>query len=794
MEPSTKEQCYHCGLPLIKGQLWSTVVLGQERQMCCPGCQAVSHSIVENGLEDYYRFRTAFADKGDELLDKTIEALDAFDHPDIQKEFVVEDGTEKHIQVTIEGISCAACGWIIEKQLLKLSGIQRVAVNVSARRATIAWQESQIKLSQIIGQLEKIGYHSLPFQPDQHEASFQKENHNFLKRIGLAGLMSMQVMMLAIGLYFGIFGSIDESTKHYLHWVSLVLSTPVVFYSGFEFYRSAFNALKVRSINMDFSVTLAVLGTYLASVWATVTKSGEIYFESVCMFIFLLLISRYIEHRARYKASQISANMLKYIPLTATLLENGKPQTVLAKHLVAEQIILIKPGETLPVDGEILDGDSHIDESMLTGESERIHKHIGDGVYGGTINTEGTLKIKVTSEFKNALVNQILRLQELALATKPKAAIYADKASRYFILIVLFITAVSYLVWLNLDPSRAFWIAIAILVATCPCALSLATPSALTSAMAKLNEYGLLLKRADVLDQVPEIDTIVFDKTGTLTQGEYSIAEMKLFNQFSKQQALSFAASLEAYSEHPIAKAFESDTKFAMQNVVSESGLGVRGFLASDELRIGKVTFLTPSSEVDELIDSSAIYLQQNDQLVASFVLNDTIRADASSLVAAHQDKDVVMLSGDAKENAVRVAKQVGIENIHFRQTPQQKLAFVQQKQSEGKNVMVVGDGINDAPVMAAANVSVAVGNAADMSKRSADIILLNQKIGHIQHVFTMATKVRRKVKQNMAWALGYNLLILPLAIAGYLTPWMAVIGMSLSSIIVVVNSVRLLR
>ncbi|MBU2876353.1 MULTISPECIES: heavy metal translocating P-type ATPase [Aliiglaciecola] len=795
MQNSNSQNCYHCGLPIINGEVFWADILGEPRKMCCPGCQAVAEAIVSNGLEDYYRFRTEFADKGDELLTETLDTLKAYDHEEIQQEFVVDDGSQKQIQLTIEGISCAACGWLIEKQLLKTPGIKRIAVNVSARRATINWIDSELKLSEIIGQLESIGYHALPFQADEHEASYQKESKNYLKRIGLAGLMSMQVMMLAIGLYFGIFGSIDDATKEFLHWVSFLLTTPVVLYSGFTFYKSAFSSLRMGSVNMDFSVSIAIIGTFVASAWATISHTGEIYFESVCMFIFLLLISRFLEHRSRHQASLISANMFKYIPLTAMQIDDDNKQTsVLAKHLKKGQKIVVRPGETFPVDGVIINGNGNVDESMLTGESEKIRKSTGAHVYGGTINLSGSFEIEVENELKLSLVNKILRLQELALSDKPKAAVYADIASKYFIVIVLGITLISYVGWLAYQPERAFWVAISILVATCPCALSLATPTALTSAIAKLNQYGLLVKRANIIDVMPDVDTVIFDKTGTLTNGHFSVSDVELFNAADETFVYNLAAGLELYSKHPISHAFQSQTPCAVSQVVTVAGKGLQGTYQSQVVKIGNISILDNSDGLRPTEDDSRVYLQLGKQLIAAFSVKDVVKKDAKQLVDDLRSKQLVMLSGDSEINASLVADSLGIPNVYFRQTPIQKLTYIQNLQAKGHKVLMIGDGINDAPVLAAADVSIAVGDASDMAKRSADIILLNSKLSNVKFAVSMAIKVRTKIKQNMVWAIGYNALILPLAVAGYLSPWMAVIGMSLSSIIVVANSIRLLR
>lgn len=789
------DSCYHCGLPVIPGSSFQANILGKIRAMCCPGCEAVAEAIVSNGLEDYYRFRTEKAIKGDELLDETLSKLDAYDHPDIQQEFVSQDGNNVQIQLTVEGISCAACGWLIEKQLIKLKGIQRVAVNVSSRRATISWSESELKLSKIILQIEKIGYHALPFQQDEHEASFQSESQKYLRRLGLAGLMTMQVMMLAIGLYFGLFGYIEEQTEQYFHWVSLILTTPVVIYSGAGFYQSAINALRNRTVNMDVSVSLAILGTFVSSGWATITDSGQIYFESVCMFVFLLLISRYVEQRSRHKASQLSANMIKYIPLTATLIEGNETHECLAKHLAIGQHVLVKPGETIPVDATISQGSGKIDESMLTGESKSIFKQSGDNVFGGTINQNNVLTLAVTRPLKDALVNQILRLQEVALSEKPKAAVFADHASRYFVVLVLAIACVSYLVWLSIDPTRAFWVAIAVLVATCPCALSLATPTAITAGLAKLNEFGLLVKRADVLEIVEDIDTIIFDKTGTLTDGHFSLVEIRTFAQFDKKLALSIAASIEQYSQHPIAKAFLSvPDRILVSSVETITGKGLSAIFDGKVCRIGSANYMDFSIPDSEQNEGFNVYLQVGDQVVAGFSIEDALNSEAEFLISKLAAYNLHIVSGDSQNNVEAVAKQLAVTSFKFGQSPEQKLSYIKQLQQQGHRVLMVGDGINDAPILAKADVSIAVGNAADMAKRSADIILLGNKMSSISLLFSVSAKIRQKVKQNMAWAIGYNLLILPLAVLGVLSPWMAVIGMSLSSIIVVVNSVRLLR
>jgi Cu2+-exporting ATPase len=796
----SKGDCFHCGLPNLEGDKYPVTILNETHNMCCPGCQAVASAIVENGLESYYEFRTEPAAKGDSALDNTLNKLAVYDEPELQEEFVLESGSHKEIQLTVEGITCAACGWLIEKQLAKVLGVKKVAVNVGARRAIVSWDDEQIKLSQILKTLKDIGYESLPFQADNHEASFQSEQKSYLKRLGLAGLMTMQVMMLAMGQYFDLFSSIDADTTRYFNWISLVLTTPVVLYSGSVFYLSALKATLARSINMDITITIAILSTYIAGIITVNEPDAEVYFESICMFIFFLLISRFLEQRTRYKANQISSNMLKHIPVTAYKWVNGELSSVLAKQLQVGDLVLVKAGEIIPVDGEITEGHATIDESMLTGEFESVEKEIGGTVYGGTLNQLGVITIKVNKTLKYAMVNQILRLQETALANKPKVALMADRISRHFGAVVLVLTALTYTFWYLQNSPHAFWIAISVLVATCPCALGLATPSALTCAMAKLNRNGILLKRADALEQLTDVSDIIFDKTGTLSCGEFSIEKVWVADESQKESLISIATALELRSEHPIAKAFShSEIKPQHQKIdkfTVSIGNGISGEIDGNTFCLGSINFIltTTKSAPDDLITDASIVLSKNGEIVAAFWLVDKIKPGVSKVLDKLTAYETSILSGDSEKNVKEVASKLGIAKTYAQCTPSQKLDTIHQLQQQGKTVLMLGDGINDAPVLAAADVSVAVGNASDLAKNAADVILLNVQLDSLLMVLSMAKRTRNKIKQNMAWAIAYNLLVLPLAMAGYLTPWMAALGMSISSIIVVYNSTRLLK
>ncbi|MFS1704310.1 heavy metal translocating P-type ATPase [Alteromonas sp. AMM-1] len=790
---TSKTPCYHCGLPAESPSPYHAIVLGKSRDMCCLGCQSVAEAIVSNGLENYYQFRTEPAAQGESEILETLDKLSVYDDPALQEDFVYQEGKHNQIQLTVEGITCAACGWLIEKQLAKVSGISQVAVNVAERRAMVTWEPNSIALSGILKALKRIGYKALPFQPDQHEASYVSEQKQFLKKVGLAGLMTMQVMMLMTGLYFDLFGSIEAETRQYFYWVALVLTTPVVLYSGSTFYLGAIKAISARTVNMDVPVTLAIFGTYIAGLKATILQTGEVYFESICMFIFLLLLSRYLEHRSRHQATQISANMMQYIPVTAhRLAADGQITDCLAKHLQTGDIVIVKPGETIPVDGVITDGVSAIDESMLTGEFEPVTKQPQSTVFGGTVNQQSTLTVEVKQPLKHALVNQIIRLQSSAMANKPKVAQMADTFSRYFVIAVLVVSGAAFAYWYWQGNDDAFWIAIAVLVATCPCALGLATPSALTCAMARLNKQGVLLKRADALEQLTTIDTIALDKTGTLTAGEFSLQQCWVTEGISEADVMQVAASLEARSEHPISNAFQSEMLLPVSDFDVTAGGGISGTVLGRKWMMGSASF-TGVSPVT-IAENANVFLTSNGNCIAAFLVSDSLKPGTAETLESLSAMQLVLLSGDNQHNVDAIAHKLPIHQAYGGLTPEQKYRHVQALQAKGHKVLMLGDGINDAPVLASADVSLAVGNATDVARNAADVVLLSDSLSMVPPLLKLANQTRQKIRQNILWAVGYNLLILPFAVSGLLLPWMAVIGMSLSSIIVVTNSTRLLK
>ncbi|MBL0565466.1 heavy metal translocating P-type ATPase [Aeromonas veronii] len=791
--------CFHCGEPVPANSGYSLEIKGIVRPMCCPGCQAVAETIMECGLASYYDHRTAPGTKGD-LVPEELAALTHYDLAEVQQEFVTDNGTLREIQLTVEGLTCAACAWLIERHLMTLGGLRYINVNTTTHRARIKWDPDQLSLSDILKGFAQIGYRAYPFQTHQQEALYAKEVRSYMFRLALAGLGSMQVMMCAVALYMDLFISVEDEFMVYFKWISLLLSTPIMIYSAQPFYVGAWRSLKQGHLSMDVSVSLALIGAFVASMWATVFNTGEVYYDSITMFVFFLLLGRFLELRARRKASESSSNLARLVPIMATRLDDEGEHEVAAKTLQVGDRVRVLAGATLPADGIIVEGQASLNESMLTGEQLPLLKQRGDQVYAGTINTDAPLQIRVSHRIEESRIAQIMRLQDHALDDKPAIAQMADQLSRHFILVLLIIAAAVWTFWHFHQPDQAFWVTLAVLVATCPCALSLATPTALTSATANLTRNGILLRRGHVLDVLTKANRIVMDKTGTLTTGEISLTQTQALADLDEAHCLAIARAMEAQSEHPIARAFRlpGDNITVLpsaREITPVIGHGITALVDGVRYRIGSARWLglDPAQERGRGL---AIYLANEQQVLARFNLEDTLRPDARALIAAFKAAGLqtTVLTGDSSLQADEIARELGVDELVKGVSPDGKLAYLKAREAQGDISIMVGDGINDAPVLAGAHTSFAMAGGTDLAKNSADAILLADDLSRLLEARVLAMRTRKIIIENFAWSIGYNLLVLPLAACGWLPPYLAAAGMSLSSLIVVTNSMRLNR
>ncbi|MWV16741.1 cadmium-translocating P-type ATPase [Pseudomonas sp. L-22-4S-12] len=792
--------CYHCGLPVPAGSRFEARVLGETRALCCPGCQAVAEAIVAGGLENYYRHRSDSAINPQALPKALSDELELYDRSEVQQPFVQHQGELSETVLLIEGISCAACGWLIEKHLRTLHGVAEANLNLSNQRLQVRWADSQLPLSQLLKELRKIGYAGHPWQADAASARLAEENRKALRQIGVAGLLWMQVMMAAMATWPEFNIDLSPELDKILRWTSLFLTTPIVFYCCGQFFRGALRDLRTRHLTMDVSVSLAIGGAYLTGIWSTVTGIGELYFDAVGMFALFLLAGRYLERRARERTAAATAQLVNLLPASCLRLDQaGQSQRILLRELRVGDHVLVPPGGLLPADGCIHSGQSSVDESLLTGEYLPLPRAEGDSVTAGTLNVESPLTVEVQALGADTRLSAIVRLLERAQADKPRIAELADRVAQWFLLIVLGVAAVVGLVWWQIDSERAFWIVLALLVATCPCALSLATPTALTTATGSLHKLGLLLTRGHVLEGLKQIDTVIFDKTGTLTEGRLTLDRILTLREFDSDACLALAAALEHGSEHPIARAFGHSQQGAQQ-LRSEPGQGLEGVVDGRRLRIGQPAYVAAlaARSAPPIPGEHGQWLLLGDERgpLAWFVLDDRLRADAAQLLAAcrAQHWNIILLSGDSSPMVGEVARQLGIDDARGGLTPDAKLAVLQQLHQDGHRVLMLGDGVNDVPVLAGADISVAMGSATDLAKTSADAVLLSNRLGSLVQAFAMARRTRRIIVENLAWASLYNGLVLPFAAAGWVTPLWAAFGMSVSSLLVVLNALRLTR
>lgn len=797
--------CFHCGEPLPPGAPIYARLADANQPMCCIGCKAVAEFIHDSGLQAFYQHRSQ---PNEELGLRAVSASwQHYDDDDLIQRYVHFDGNTAETSIDIGGMYCSACVWLLDNALQRLDAIGDISVNPATRRAVVRWDIRRLSFAGLLSAIAQVG-----FKPQPTAAGFRNDNNaeqqrTALRRLVVAAAAGMQVMMFAVALYAGDFYGIEPHIEQFLRVISLLVCLPIVFYSARPFFTGAMRGIRARSPGMDVPVAIAILAAFLASTRATLLGAGDIYFDSVAMFVLFLSATRYLEMRARHRADDQTQALARLLPETVTRIHNGDPEVVALDRIRVGDTVLLRPGDVIPADGVVLSGEVAIDESLLTGESMPVMRRQGMDVFAGSVNRIGNASVRISLTGASTSLAEIGRLLERARSDRPRIALLADRIASKFVLAVIAIAVATGAAWLSIDSSRAFEVVLATLVVTCPCALALATPAALAAAATRLARHGFLLVRSRVLEILADRSVIVFDKTGTLTVGRPTVVSTEILNPVTGDDAahyLRLAAAMESASEHVLARAFAgfyTNGAHQTSEPMATPGCGVDAAVDGTRFRIGSYDFVSALSGPAPRRTASdrtmtEVFLGNEGGVLARFDIADELRPDAQLAIDQLRSlgHKIVLASGDRDESVAAVAAKLGISKWHAQLSPTDKLELVAALQRRGKRVLMVGDGINDAPVLAAADASIAIDAGTALARASADAVVLGKRIGTIVEAAAIATSTRRTVRQNIAWAIAYNLTAVPLAATGMLAPWMAAIGMSLSSLIVVVNALRLQR
>lgn len=808
MSSTPDSSCFHCGLPVNGSNRVVKIIQEKDRDFCCHGCSSVCEMIYESGLEGFYQ-RTPDG----QLLSPPPEPpqeTKLYDIDEIQSEFVHDLGDARDMHLIVEGIHCSACVWLIERSLAKLPGIIDVKVNLANKRLFVRWDNTQNKISNIIEHLGNIGYAATPFNPESAEGAIKKQNRALLLRMAFAAFTMMNLLWVSIALYSGA----DKGEfKQLFQWVGFMLATPTLLYSGWPFLKGAWTGLRHLNLTMDVPIAIGATATYSYSVFVTISQTsiGEVYYDTVVNFIFVILVGRFLEAKSKRHAVAATQRLMDLQPRVANVLRENETHIVPIRAIQLNETILVKPGEKIPVDGIILSGQSSIDEALLSGESVPVKKHPGDNLSAGTVNLENALTVKVTATLRNTSLGKIISLVEEAQASKAPIQCIADQIVPWFVAVTLLLATFTFTYWLSDGIEYALMAATSVLIITCPCAFGLATPMSIAVASGLAARHGLLIKNGAVLEYLSNIQHFVFDKTGTLTEGKMRVKD--IITHADKAQLLEKIAHIESLSEHSIATAITNEA--SSQNIslapqrVSEfknlPGLGVRGIVDNEKITVGNSKWLEKNNVqlVTEFIDQatqlenkgiSCIHIAI-DQTHSGFVaIADQLRADAKSLIQYLRSTgiEITLLSGDKQAVAQAIADELGGMNVIAEVLPGEKDKVIQDLQKQGQQVAMIGDGVNDAPALIRADVGIAIGSGTDVSMESADIVLLSNELDKIRLATDLSHRTLRTIRQNIGMSITYNIVMVPLAMMAFITPLFAAIAMPFSSLAVIGNASRI--
>lgn len=814
----TVTACYHCGETIPEGTRLGVRADGVWRPVCCTGCEAVATAILSGGFDAYYRVRSESArhepagtgqgtesDRDPRLIDA--DDLEQFDSLQAQAGIVraTESGCE--VVLLLERVRCAACLWLIESALSRIPGVTEAGVNYTSRRARVVWDPVRVRLSEILREISRFGYGAVPLQPLARETREAGAQRDLLLRMLVAGLGMMQVMMYAWPAYVAQEGDMPADLERLMRLAGLILTVPVLLYSAMPFFAGAWRSVSNGRLGMDVPIAGGIAVAFVASVAAVLGYGDAVYFDSISMFVFLILAGRFAELLARERAADTLAYLGRSVPEFASLLpgypESKQVERVHVAALRAGDRVLVHAGAPVPADGEVVEGSSAVEEALLSGEPEPVRKSQGSPVFAGSANADQPLIVRIERVGGETLVSTIARLAERAGSEKPPLTALAERLTGPFIASVLGIAAIAGFWWYLNAPEQAVPVIVSVLVATCPCAFALATPVARVVTLAGLARHGLVSTRGGLIESLASVTDVVLDKTGTLTHGTQRLVSVDCLGAVPAERCKAIAASLEIGGTHPIARALVASMNEAAVEAAGAlrlvPGEGVEGDVDGVRYRIGRAGFacgLAEAAVSPKGIGDKRVVLADGCGPIASFDISDEVRSDAGALVDGLRDLGLTvhLVSGDSAERVVGMGRRFGIERMSHGALPADKLAYVRALQADGRRVLMVGDGVNDAPVLAQADASIALGSGAVLSQVRADAVLLNSRLAALVFGLTLSRRAASIIRQNLVWALLYNLTVLPVAVSGDVAPWAAAIGMSASSFLVIANALRLSR
>jgi Cu2+-exporting ATPase len=816
------DKCDHCLLEFPESRAVIDKIRGERKVFCCHGCRGIYRFINKEGLTDFYSKRTrSWAPGPPEAVDIDSGAFSSA---------LRKVGDLLEVDIILEGIRCASCVWLVEKVLLRTEGITYARVNYATHKARIRWNPEQTDLQDIINRIRATGYTPKPFEAESHEEHFRAVKKDLLIRFGTAAFFTMQLMLFSIALYAGYFQGIGDRTRGAFQILSLVLATPVVFYAGWPFFKGASRGIRAGSLNMDVLIATGASAAYCYSIYQ-ITAGGEVYFDTAAMIITFILLGRLIETGAKGRASEVISRLLSLspkeankviqskeqrakntdrIPLAPPLEKGGEQiERVPVSSIKTGDLLQIVPRENIPFDGIVSEGASEIDESMLTGEAKPVSKTAGSEVFSGTRNLYGSFVFQVTRTGRDTVLAHIIKTVEDAQTRQAPVQKIADRLAGVFVPLVLSLSILTAAGWLLSGSPLTVSVmnAVAVLVIACPCALGLATPLAILTGTTRAASKGILVKGGDIIERSRAIEVVILDKTGTITEGKPRLASYRGIG-MDDYEALHIATSLERLSEHSIAKAItEKDNREAISvsGFAAVPGKGIRGTINGKPVKIGNADFAGAKGQAASMQTglrspgnrgSTVVYLSYDDKPAGVFMISDSIRKETAEAVKILQKADiqVLMITGDHRDAALHTAAEAGLkgEAVMAGMSPVDKAETIKNLQKEGKGVMMVGDGINDAPALVQADVGVAMGRATDIALESADMVLMQSNLLLLPEALEISKKIYAVIRQNLFLAFIYNMIALPLAVGGVLQPIFAALAMTLSSLSVVGNSMKL--